>query len=270
VKKELFPIVDRDGLAKPAILLIIDEALEAGIEEVILVVRAQDVGTIQAFFASEPAPELWAALPDPQKRMAQRIREANRHLTLAIQMSQDGLGHAVYSARKAVSGEPFLLMLGDHVYRSSNARPCAHQLLTAYERHGRNVLGLRRVREEELAHYGVVGGSWLEPDRLLRISGFSEKPLPNEARANLRVPGLPESEYLAVFGQYILRPTLFEHLEAQISDGIRQRGEFQLTSALEALREDEGFLGLVMEGQAYDIGMPASYLETLIHFGIEA
>jgi UTP--glucose-1-phosphate uridylyltransferase len=266
VKKEFFPIIDRDGLAKPAILLIVNEALEAGIEKVILVVQGTDLDDFQAFFGSEPAPELWDGLPASQKHEMRRILEASQHLSFAVQSTQDGFGHAVYSARAAVGDEPFLLMLGDHLYHSNNDESCADQLLAAYEQHGRNVLGLRRIREEDLARCGVVSGHWLQKDQILEITQFVEKPTADLAKASLRVAGLPDGEYLAVFGQYVLQPGVFDHLGAQISGEYRERGEFQLTSALEHLRAKEGFLGLVIDGQAYDIGTPASYLHTIGRF----
>jgi UTP--glucose-1-phosphate uridylyltransferase len=86
------------------------------------------------------------------------------------------------------------------------------------------------------------------------------------ARNNLRVAGLPEGEYLTVFGQYIIKPALFEYLEEHIRNNVRERGEFQLTSALDRLRKEDGFLGLTIEGQRYDIGLPEYYLETLKSF----
>jgi len=80
------------------------------------------------------------------------------------------------------------------------------------------------------------------------------------------VPGLPEGEYLTVFGLYIIKPQLFTYLEEHITHNVRERGEFQLTSALDRLRQEDGFLGLIMEGRRYDIGLPQYYLETLQSF----
>ena len=86
------------------------------------------------------------------------------------------------------------------------------------------------------------------------------------ARNNLRVPGLPEGEYLTVFGQYVIKPVLFDYLEEHIKNNVRERGEFQLTSALDRLRKEDGFLGLIVDGQRYDIGLPEYYLDTLRAF----
>ena len=80
------------------------------------------------------------------------------------------------------------------------------------------------------------------------------------------MPGLAEGEYLTVFGQYIIKPQIFDYLEEHIANNVRERGEFQLTSALDRLRQEDGFLGLIMDGQRYDIGLPEYYLETLRTF----
>ncbi len=116
--------------------------------------------------------------------------------------------------------------------------------MEAYQQHGINVLGLRRTPESEIANFGTVAGVWLEEDRLLSVTEFAEKPTVDYARSNLRVPGLPEDEYLTVFGQYIIQPQLFEYLEEHIANNVRERGEFQLTSALDRLRQEHSFRGI--------------------------
>ena len=157
-------------------------------------------------------------------------------------------------------------MLGDHLYRANGPVSCARQLLDAYHKHGANILGLRRTPGDQIANFGTVAGVWLEENRLLSVTEFAEKPTLDYARTNLRVPRLPEDEYLTVFGQYIIKPQIFEYLEEHIVNNVRERGEFQLTSALDRLRQEDGFLGLVMEGRRFDIGLPHSYLETLQAF----
>jgi UTP-glucose-1-phosphate uridylyltransferase len=266
-KKEFFPIIDRNGIAKPAILLIIEEALGAGIEEVILVVQEQDLGNCQTLFDASTITRNHARYPARLQGYAQRIVEMGRHISLAVQSVQAGFGHAVYCAREAVDGEPFLLMLGDHLYQTHSAKSCARQLLDAYEHHGLSVLGLRHVPERDVVHYGTVSGDWLDENRLLELVEIAEKPTVNYARANLRLPGLPEREYLAVFGQYILKPRLFDLLAEHVANDLREGGEFELTTALDRLRGEEGFLGLLMDGQCYDIGLPESYLRTVRVFG---
>jgi len=265
-KKELFPIIDRDGVAKPAILLIVEEALQAGIEEVIIIVQEHDLKDFEAFFRTQITIENYNKLPANFREYAQRILEIGRRVTFVIQDMQEGFGHAVYCAREAVGEEPFLLMLGDHLYRSNGQKSCAQQLMEAYHRHGVSVVGLRRTPESQIANFGTVTGAWIEEGTLLNITEMVEKPTVDYARHNLNVPGLPEGEYLTFFGQYIIKPLIFKHLEEHIRNNVRERGEFQLTSALDRLRQEDGFLGLIIDGQRFDIGLPESYLETLRTF----
>jgi UTP-glucose-1-phosphate uridylyltransferase/mevalonate kinase len=265
-KKELFPIIDQDGIAKPAILLIVEEALKAGVDEVVIIVQEYDLEAFQSFFNVQITIENYNKLPRHFQEYARRILEMGRHVTFAIQDKQEGFGHAVYSVREAVGNEPFLLMLGDHIYRSCGESSCAQQLIEAYNKHGISVLGLRRTPEDKIANFGTATGVWIEGERLLNVTEFAEKPTVDYARTNLRMPGLPEDEYLTVFGQYIIKPQIFDYLEEHIEHNVRERGEFQLTSALDRLRQEDGFLGLVVDGQRYDIGLPEYYLETLKTF----
>jgi UTP-glucose-1-phosphate uridylyltransferase/mevalonate kinase len=265
-KKELFPVVDRDGIAKPAILLIVEEALEAGIEEVVIVVQEQDLPEFSSFFNQQISIENHNKLPRHFQDYAKRILEIGRRVTFVTQTAQEGFGHAVFCARQAIGNEPFLLMLGDHLYRSASAVSCARQVVEAYQRSGTSVVGLRGTPESEIAAFGTATGVWLEPERLLNITELAEKPTADYARASLRVPGYPEGEYLTVFGQYVIKPQLFDYLEEHIRNNVRERGEFQLTSALDRLRQEDGFHGLVVQGRRFDIGLPEHYLETLRSF----
>jgi UTP-glucose-1-phosphate uridylyltransferase/mevalonate kinase len=268
-KKELFPIIDRDGIAKPAILYIVEEALQAGIEEVIIIVQQEDLDEFQSFFNTQISIENYNKLPRHFQDYAHRILDIGKRVTFVIQQNQEGFGHAVYCAREAVGDEPFLLMLGDHLYRSVNDISCAQQLIEAYNQHGTNILGLRRTMEGQIANFGTIAGVWVEENRLLNVTEFAEKPTLDYARSNLRVPGMEVDEYLTVFGLYIIRPHLFDFLEEHIINNVRERGEFQLTSALDRLRREEGFLGLLMEGKRYDIGLPDYYLATLQSFRVD-
>lgn len=265
-KKELFPIIDRDGVAKPAILLIVEEALQAGIEEVIIIVQENDLADFRSFFNAQISIENYNKLPRQFQEYAHRLLEIGRHVTFVTQTAQEGFGHAVYCARQAIGAEPFLLMLGDHLYRSTSDRSCAQQLLDAYHQHGTSVVGLRRTPEDQIAAFGTVTGVWLDPNRLLNVTEFAEKPTVDYARSNLFISGLPEGEYLTLFGQYIIKPQIFEYLEEHITNNVRERGEFQLTSALDRLRQEDGFHGLIIDGRRFDIGLPEHYLETLKTF----
>jgi UTP-glucose-1-phosphate uridylyltransferase/mevalonate kinase len=191
-KKELFPVIDRDGIAKPAILVIVEEALDAGIEEVIIIVQKSDLDDFHSLFNEQISIENYNKLPPQFQEYSRRLLEIGRHVTFSIQTTQQGFGHAVYCAREIVGDEPFLLMLGDHIYRSDSHTSCARQLLEAYQRYGQNLVGLRRTPEHQIGGFGTVTGVWLEDESLLSISSFSEKPTTDFARTNLRVPGLPE------------------------------------------------------------------------------
>jgi UTP-glucose-1-phosphate uridylyltransferase len=268
-KKELFPIVDRDGVAKPAILLVVEEALEAGIEEVVIVVQEADLEEFRSFFNAQVSIENYNKLSPASQAYARRVLDIGRHVRFVTQTTQEGFGHAVYCARAALGDEPFLLMLGDHIYRSNGSVSCARQVIDAYQQSGTSVVGLRPTPESEIGSFGVATGTWVEPRRRLTITEFAEKPTVDYARDHLRVPELADAEYLTVFGQYVIKPLLFDYLEEHIRHNVRERGEFQLTSALDRLRQEDGFQGLIVEGRRFDIGLPRSYVDTLAEFGRE-
>jgi len=263
VKKELFPIVDRDGIAKPAILLIIEEALAAGIEEIYIIVQEDDQAGFKVFFNDQISIENYNKLPNNFQNYAKRIMEIGNRISYIIQPNQEGFGHAVYCAKEVIGDEPFLLLLGDHIYRAGNEKSCTQQLLEAYDIHGMNILGLRKTPEVQIANFGTIAGVWIEDDRLISVSEFAEKPNLDYAQQHLRVPNLDPGEYLTVFGQYIIKPKIFDFLEEHITHNVRQHGEIQLTPALDRLRQEDGFLGLIMDGQRFDIGIPEYYLNTL-------
>jgi UTP-glucose-1-phosphate uridylyltransferase len=265
-KKELFPIIDRDGIAKPAILLIVEEAIEAGIEEVYIIVQKDDLEDFSSFFNTQISIENYNKLSPHFQEYSRRILEMGSRVKFIVQTAQEGFGHAVYTAREAIGDEPFLLMLGDHIYRANDTISCARQLMEAYQQHSASVVGIRVTPEKNIANFGTVTGVWLEDNHLLNISEFSEKPTMEYARNNLRVSGLETDQYLTVFGQYILKPQIFDYLEVNIKNNVRERGEFQLTSVLDKLRQADGFMGLVMDGRRFDIGLPDYYLDTLNEF----
>jgi UTP-glucose-1-phosphate uridylyltransferase len=193
-KKELFPVIDRDGIAKPAILYIVEEAIQAGIEEVIIIVQQQDLEEFDSFFNTQISIENYNKLPRHFQEYSHRILDIGKSISFVIQQNQEGFGHAVYCAREAIGDEPFLLMLGDHLYRSVGEISCAQQLMEAYNQHGTNMLGLRRTPEDQIANFGTVAGIWIEEDCLLNVTEFAEKPTLDYARSNLRVPGLQPVE----------------------------------------------------------------------------
>ncbi|HPK70888.1 MAG TPA: sugar phosphate nucleotidyltransferase, partial [Vicinamibacterales bacterium] len=159
-KKELFPVVDRDGIAKPAILLIVEEALDAGIEEVVIVVQEEDLAEFSSFFNDQVSVENYNKLPPSSQQYARRILDMGRRVRFVTQPTQQGFGDAVYCARAAIGDEPFLLMLGDHLYRSASGLSCARQVLDAFQQSGTSVVGLRPTPESEVGSFGVAAGVW--------------------------------------------------------------------------------------------------------------
>lgn len=265
-KKEFFPVVDRDGVAKPVIHLIVEEALSAGIENVCLITQEEDKTLFDAYFNARISIQNYHKLSTRFRDYAEYLSQIGGRVAFTVQDRQEGFGHAVFCAREWVGDEPFLLLLGDHLYRSASAVSCARQILDVYEKTQTSTIGLMRTPESAIANFGTVMGDWIEPGRLLNITEFSEKPTVEYAREKLQVEGVPQGEYLTVFGQYVIRPEIFAILAEQIESNLRERGEFQLTSALEALRCTEGFIGLVVDGRRYDIGTPAAYVRSIGEF----
>lgn len=267
-KKELFPVIDRDGIAKPAILLIVEEALDAGIEEVYIIVQRDDLNDFRNFFNAQISIENFNKLPPHFQEYARRLLRIGQAVHFIIQENQEGFGHAVYTTRQHIGDEPFLLMLGDHIYRSNTGVSCARQMIDCYNQHGLSVVGLKRTPEADISSFGVVNGVWLEEQLVMNITEFAEKPTIDYARTNLHPPRMSAAEYLTVFGQYIIKPEIFDILETNIRNNLRERGEFQLTSALDRLRQMDGFQGLVIDGRRFDIGIPEHYLQTLQSFAL--
>ena len=266
IKKELFPVVTPDGLAKPIILAIVEEAVSAGIEEIGLIIQQEDEALFSGFFNEPVSPEHFQRLSAAQKKYCQYLQDLGERLTFLPQVEQHGFGHAVYCAKEWIGAEPFLLMLGDHLYVSTTETPCARQLIDAFERTNDAVSVLSLYVEEisRVSHYGTVTGKWIEGRmQLLEIAEFAEKPSQEYAREQLVTPGLEEDRFLCVFGQYVLTPKIFEHLERQVAADSREAGEIQLTTALESLRKEQGFLGLRVDGTHYDTGMPGPYVQAL-------
>lgn len=136
-------------------------------------------------------------------------------------------------------------------------------MLDAFERSNRSVVGLAPVPASEIGRFGCAAGVWEEPGGMLGVTEVIEKPDVETARERLTVDGLPEDTYLAFFGLYVLKPRIFDYLGEDIARNIRERGEFQLTPAIERLRREDGLAGPVVRGRAFDIGNPEAYLRAL-------
>ncbi len=266
MKKELFPVIDSSGQAKPAIMAIVEEVVDAGIEEVCLIVQSGDTELFESFFKTPPPIEHYNKLSKENKTYCDYLLELGSRVTFVTQDVQEGFGHAVYCAREWVGNEPFLLMLGDHLYGSDEEKCCAQQVVEAYEQVGHSVVGLKETPIEDLSNFGCVTGVWKEEDSLLSVTEFYEKPDPEYAMEHLHIDGMDIDQFLTVFGIYVLQPQIFEFLEQNITHNLRERGEFQLTSCLDELRKADGFSGYVVKGRRFDIGLPEEYRQTVIDF----
>ena len=266
IKKELFPIIDRDGRAKPVILAIVEEAISAGIEEIGIVVQTGDRKVFEDLFKASPSAELFNKLSPQNQEYSQYIQDLGSRITFLTQDEQEGYGHAVFWTKEWVNDEPFLLMLGDHVYLSDTENTCASQVVEAYAQIQKSVIGLTVMPAEIIQKAGCITGVWQEPSSILSITQLYEKPDIDYARKHLRVVGMADDEFLAVFGLYVLTPKIFDYLEEHISNNIRERGEFQLTSCLDQLRQEEGMIGYLVKGRCFDTGLPDAYWQTMIDF----
>lgn len=270
MKKELFPIVDSDGLMKPLIQVIIEEAIESGIEEVCLVVREDEKQSFISYFNEPPVPELAKRLSQLPWAMdeTRRLTELSERICYVIQKEQMGFGHAVYCAHEWVGNEPFLLMLGDHVYISDSNIRCVKQLIEVFDNLGENVCAVMRTLEDMLHLFGTVAGKQIkEYPRAYKVIEMKEKPSVEYAERHLRSDGVPLGEYLCFFGQYILMPDLFEYIKYLTDNDIKERGEIQLTSALEIAKKERGnFYAYETDGHRYDTGVPIGYANTMTAF----
>ncbi len=266
VQKEMFPLVDRDGLTKPIIQIIGEEALDSGIEEICIVTqpgeekqyreyfRRLDDDMVKAFRGKD-----WAIVESEKLgRFGERLHFAEQH-------SPEGFGHAVYQAKQFVGGEPFLLLLGDHVYISDSKDRCARQLVSVFEKNSLDALSAVQPTLERLLHsFGVIRGLPLEPEKgIYKADLILEKPTIETARKSLVTPGQPAGNYLAHFGMHVFSPQIFDSLEYLIKNNLKEKNEIQLTSAQEHMRQNtEKYWCLISFGQRYDTGIPYGLMET--------
>jgi UTP--glucose-1-phosphate uridylyltransferase len=265
-KKEFFPIVDRDGRTKPIILLIVEEAISAGIEEIGIIIQSSDRNLFEDFFKNPVQPEFYQKLSQESQEYCQYLQELGKKITFIIQDKQEGYGHAVFAAKDWINNEPFLLLLGDHIYTSDETDSCTSQLMRIYQDYGKSAIALTIMSEEIIHKAGCVTGTWEKLNSILSITQFSEKPDLKYARSHLHLEGMPEDKFLAVFGIYILEPQIFNYLQEEIDNNLRYKGEFQLTTCLDKLCRNEGAIGYLVKGQYFDTGMPLFYRQTTIDF----
>jgi len=258
--KEMLPIVD-----KPIIQYIVEEAVAAGLDEVIFVTGRNKRALEDHFDANY---ELECLLRDKGKTDALReVREISDLVRVVYVRQKEalGLGHAILQAEQVVGDEPFAVLLGDDVIDAE--KPVIGQLLEAYSAEGRSVVAVRRCAEEQIGNYGVVdpepvGGSsaGTATPRLHRVTGIVEKPKPADAPSDL-----------AVTGRYLLSPRVFRYLrETEPGKG----GEIQLTDALQRLAAEgtdepgQGLLAYEYEGRYYDGGSKLELIKATVDFAL--
>jgi len=244
--KEMLPIVD-----KPTIQYIIEEAIESGIEE-FLIVTGRNKRSIEDHF-------------DRSLELEEALRNSNREDLLKLvddisnmvdihyirQKEPKGLGHAIYCARSFIGDEPFAVLLGDDIVYSKT--PCLKQLIEVYNEYKTTVLGCQHVPREDVNKYGIVNGIPIE-DRVYKVKELVEKPDIDKAPSTL-----------AILGRYIITPRIFYHL-ANTPPGIG--GEIQLTDALQALALEEAIYAYEFEGKRYDVGHKLGYLQATVEFAL--
>ena len=228
-------LVDRDGVAKSALAILAGEITEAGISEIAVIVCPGD----EAAYAKAVGP------------LARRMHFIPQHEPL-------GYGHAVHCAADFTGGEPFLLMVGDHLYTSRTAESCTAQLLTVAETAKCAVSAVQATHESKLPYYGCIGGRRVQgAERLYEVETVIEKPTPTEAEQKLVVPGLRAGNYLCFFGMHVLTPHVMQILGQRIA-----AGQTDLSSALAETAQRERYLACEIQGRRHDLDLHYGLLTT--------
>ncbi len=249
--KEMLPLVD-----KPVIQYGVEEAVAAGIEQVIIVTSSQKRAIEDHFDHSYELEHLLEAKGDID--MLRRVRQIGdmAQISYVRQKEQLGLGHAVLMAKELIGHEPFAVILSDDVVVGD--RPCIGQLMEQYDKTHGSVVAVMEVPEAETSRYGIINPDYdaeTNDERLTRLKGVVEKPAANEAQSNL-----------AVIGRYVLTPKIFEKLE-QTKHGAG--GEIQLTDAINALTAEQEVFAYAFEGRRYDAGTTMGWLKASIELALE-
>ena len=246
--KEMLPIVD-----KPTIQYIVEEAINAGIES-ILIITGRGKRNIEDHF--DKSYELESELKRKGNNSMLSMVEDISHLVNVFYVRQKeamGLGHAIGCARDFVGNEPFAVLLGDDVVVSE--QPAIGQLMEVYEKRGASVLGVQRVDKADVDKYGVIDpANDINGGRLHEVKDLVEKPSTDEAPSNL-----------AILGRYIITPEIFEILAVQQPG---KNGEIQLTDALKTLTNSQGMYAYEFEGKRYDVGDKLGFLKATVEFAL--
>ena len=272
LKKDFFPIPCADGMVRPVILILLEELVKSGVEEICLVLGSEEERIQYTdFFERQLSEEHLRKLNKEAQEYENRILDIGKRLRYVYQHEKRGFGHAVYQAAEFANNEPVLLLLGDTLYRSQTNKPCALQLIERYERYNQLMVSIHPIPLAEVSHYGILSGVWEDKDNsILNVSVMHEKPKASYSEEFLGVRNKEgEKEYYSVFGQYILTPDVFAQLEADIqkadAEGDKTR-EIELTAALEAVRQKSGMMGVRLMGTMYDMGNPNALRNCVRYF----
>jgi UTP--glucose-1-phosphate uridylyltransferase len=269
VKKELFPVVGPDGIARALIHYHLMELAHAGIEEICMIVQPGDEKPIRDYL-NGPDPAYLKRLEKYPNLAAEarRLAELGRRVSFAVQREQEGYGHAVFQSKQFAGGEMVLLCLGDHLFRGKTISPYRELAEMSGAAAGKSVSAVNRIGPAELKGFGTIAGKrHSDNPRLIDVSLIIEKPPVDIARQKLRVDGLPDETFLGWFGMHLLAPSIYEILAKMIRDDRRDNGEFQLTRAQEIQREQEGYLALEMiDARRYDFGIPDDFVRSIQSF----
>jgi len=269
VKKELFPVVGSDGIARALFHYHLLELEAAGIEQICLITQPGEDAMVQDYLRGPDDNYLKRLAKYPALlREAEQMRGFAQRVSFAVQHQQEGYGHAVFQTRGFAGGEMVLLGLGDHLFRGHPLSPYRELADMATVSGGRSVSAVNRISAGELKGYGTIAGRRrTDNPRLIDVSLIIEKPAVAVAREQLHVNDLPPETWLGWFGMHLLAPGIYDILAEMIRNDVRDNGEFQLTRAQEIQRQREGYLALEMAGaERFDFGVPDDFVASVQAF----
>lgn len=270
IKKEFCPVVDKDGLVKPGILVLLEELDSIGIEEICLILNREEKAYYDDFFFKPISDAHYQKLSQKMKEYENKIQRIARKLTFAFQDEQKGFGHAVYQAHDFANGEPVLLLLGDTLYSSKTGVPVTKQLVDAYKNCGQPMIALQTVDINLVGNYGVFSGNWdNKEENVMKVTNIAEKPTVDYAKDYLMMNHKDVGEVcFGAFGCYIITKDVFDRLAYAIdNDIVNGKGEVELTDALAYVCDKYGLMGFVPNGKSYDLGNAESYRIAVSEFG---
>ena len=268
IQKAMLPVIDIDGLHKPVIQIVAEEAFSSGIEEICIICAPGDGNRyISAFNSLKDNLTNSFKSVDWAKSEAEKIDYLLGHVQFTEQLEALGYGDAVYCARNFVGNEPFLLLLGDYLYVSNLLQKrCAQQLIDLATKEQCSVSAVNPTIEHQITRYGTLTGKQLPSlQGVYQIDKIIEKPSLSVAELELLTPGLRVGYYLCFFGMHVFTPAVFDLLQKQIG---QQNGNVLLTPALQELAQNEKYLALEMKGSRYDLSGRLGYLRAQIALGL--